>query len=262
MRIPNDIIGLVPAAGKATRISPLPCSKELYPLSVESSTGEAARYPKVACHYLLEKMRLAGCGKAYIVLRDGKWDIPAYLGSGERINLSLAYLVADVTFGVPFTIDYAYPFTKEAVVLFGFPDILFEPKDGFVRLLASLSRSNADVVLGLFPANGLSKEDLIEVGPDGEVKRVVTEPSDGGLRRTWGIAAWRPVFTEYIHEYVLARKDSAASSPELIAGHIMEKAVSDGLHIEAMVISDTPYLDIGTPAGLSEALRRAIQQAL
>ena len=77
-----EVIGLIPAGGQASRISPLPCSKELYPIGFRHVDGDHSLRPKVTCHYLLERMRSAGITKAYIVLREGKWDIPAYLRDG------------------------------------------------------------------------------------------------------------------------------------------------------------------------------------
>jgi glucose-1-phosphate thymidylyltransferase len=81
-------------------------------------------------------MRLAGVTRAYIVLREGKWDIPAYLGDGTMLNMHLAYLMMRLPFGAPYTLDQAYPFVQDALVAFGFPDIIFQPDDAFVQLLA------------------------------------------------------------------------------------------------------------------------------
>ena len=54
--IKRETIGLIPAGGQGNRISPIPCSKEIYPIGFDES--EEAR-PKAVCHYLLEKMRFA-----------------------------------------------------------------------------------------------------------------------------------------------------------------------------------------------------------
>ena len=81
--------------------------------------------PKVVSHYLLEKMRLAGVSKAFVVLRDGKWDIPAYFGDGGMLDMNLAYLMMKLPYGAPYTADQAYPFLQHSLVAFGFPDILF-----------------------------------------------------------------------------------------------------------------------------------------
>ncbi len=60
-----DVIGLLPAGGTSSRIAPLPCSKELYPIGFRLSDKERTSRPKVVCHYLLEKMQFAGITKAY-----------------------------------------------------------------------------------------------------------------------------------------------------------------------------------------------------
>jgi glucose-1-phosphate thymidylyltransferase len=86
-----EVIGLIPAAGLASRLSPLPCSKELFPIGFKASSRGHNLNPKVVCHYLLEKMRLAGITNAYIVIREGKWDIPAYFGDGSILDMHLAY---------------------------------------------------------------------------------------------------------------------------------------------------------------------------
>ena len=91
-RTPPKIVGLIPAAGIAERISPLPCSKEIFPIGIQTNGRKKPR-PKVVCTYLLEKMSAAGITKAHIILRKGKWDIPAYLGDGSIVNMHLSYLI-------------------------------------------------------------------------------------------------------------------------------------------------------------------------
>ena len=130
----SEVIGLVPAAGRATRIAPLPCSKELYPIGFRPVDGGRSVRAKAACHHLLEKMRFAGIAKAYIVLGKNKWDIPNYFGNGLMLDMNLAYLTLSASSGAPYTLDEAYPFVRHSVIAFGFPDIVFEPDDAFVRL--------------------------------------------------------------------------------------------------------------------------------
>ena len=82
-----ELIGLIPAAGQASRVAPLPCSKELFPIGFHPERREHGGRPKAVAHYLLEKMRLAGVSKVYFVLRTGKWDIPAYFGDGSEFQM-------------------------------------------------------------------------------------------------------------------------------------------------------------------------------
>jgi glucose-1-phosphate thymidylyltransferase len=255
----NEVVGLIPAGGQATRLAPLPCSKELYPIGFRVAEETQSSRPKVVSHYLLEKMKFAGISTAYIVLRPGKWDIPAYFGDGSMLGMHLAYLMLGAPFGVPFTLDQAFPFVQHATVAFGFPDILFESEDGFVRLLARYSSGTADVVLGLFPANHpFSKEDRVDFNDAGEVREIILRPSESRLRYSWAIAVWSPDFTRFLHDYARDNKPTADQNPELSAGHAIQAAIRAGLKVVALILNETPYLDMGTPEGLREAMKRAV----
>jgi glucose-1-phosphate thymidylyltransferase len=251
----DNVIGLIPAGGHARRIEPLPCSKELFPIGFLHRHDEKHGHPKVVCHYLLEKMRAAGITKAYIVLRQGKWDIPAYLQDGRMFEMHLAYLMLGLPYGVPYTVDQAYPFVRDAIIAFGFPDILFQPDDAFIKLLAKKAASNADIMLGLFPADSLQEVDMVNFDKNGRVRQIEIKPRQTQLRFTWGIAVWTPVFTAFMHEHLAVLKGSTAGQPELSMGHVIEAAVSSDLKVEAVIVSDDPYLDIGTPENLLKAIR-------
>ena len=113
----RPIVGVIPAAGRATRLAPLPCSKELLPVGVHDEPAALRGRPKVVSHYLLERMRDAGASRVFFVLRSGKFDIADYHGDGSALGLSLAYLVVGEPWGPPFSIAQAAPFVGEATVL-------------------------------------------------------------------------------------------------------------------------------------------------
>jgi glucose-1-phosphate thymidylyltransferase len=252
----QEIIGLIPAAGQATRLSPLPCSKELFPVGFGAIGKNYNVIPKVVCHYLLEKMRLARITNAYIVIREGKWDIPTYFGDGSALGLNLAYLMMGLPFGVPYTLDQAYPFVKSAIVALGFPDILFEPEDAFVQVLDRLETGDIDVSLGLCPAGFPRKMDMVDVLDNGRIKRLVIKPEETNLSYSWAVAAWTPVFTNFMHEYLAGCKETAAKQSEMFVGDVFNAAIQEGLRIEGLLISDKPYLDIGTGDDLLRATKR------
>ncbi|NJL38257.1 MAG: dTDP-glucose pyrophosphorylase [Leptolyngbyaceae cyanobacterium SM1_4_3] len=238
-------------------------SKELYPVGFRR-TEEGVR-PKVVCHYLLEKMRRAGISKAYLVLRPGKWDIPNYFGDGTMLGMNLAYLTVHTPFGVPYTLDQAYPFVQDAIIALGFPDILFQPQDAFVKLLARQAERGADVVLGLFPTEQPSKAGMVDFDETGRVRCVIEKPLQTDLRYMWAIAAWTPKFTQFMHEYLQAIASqyvsvtelSTVSRPELPIGDVIQAAIEQGFRVEAEVFEEGRYLDIGTPENLARAVREA-----
>ncbi|NJM73046.1 MAG: dTDP-glucose pyrophosphorylase [Scytonema sp. RU_4_4] len=253
----RQIIGLLPAGGQATRISPLPLSKELYPIGFQNFGVKYNLRPKVVSQYLLEKMQLAGIDKAYFILRSGKWDIPAYFGDGTMLSMSLGYLIMGLPYGVPFTLDQAYPFVQDAVVALGFPDILFQPEDAYVRILTRLEVSNADIVLGLFPTDKPQKAGMVDFDDEGRVRVIIEKPHQSDLRYMWGIAVWTPAFTQFLHEYLTTFKASSNLSqrPEIPIGDVIQAAIHEGFHVEAEAFPDGTYLDIGTPDDLVRAVQ-------
>ena len=217
--------------------------------------GDLGSRPKVVCHYLLEKMRLAGITKAYIVLKESKWDIPSYFRDGSLVDMQLAYLLLGLPFGTPYTIDQAYSFVRHSTVAFGFPDIVFQPDSTFVQLLEYQAHSNACVILGLFPAEQPQRVDMVDWQSSGRVRGIFTKPHHTSLSHSWCIAVWTPVFTQFLHEYVTAQKETAGTTPEISVGEVVQAAIEAGLQVEAIPVSDKSYLDIGTTEGLTQAIR-------
>ncbi len=252
----SEIIGLIPAGGQASRIAPLPCSKEIFPIGFQTTGDEQERRPRAVCHYLLENMRLAGARKAYIILRKGKWDIPAYLGDGEMLDMHLAYLMMNLPYGPPYTLDQAYPFVQDALVLFGFPDIVFQPQDAFVQLQQRQAETAADIVLGLFPTRQPQTADMVELDAQGRACRIIIKPAQTSLRYTWIIAIWTQVFSQFMHEYLLDQQvETGNARQELHVGHVIQAAIEQQLYVETLTFSEGTYLDIGTPASLLQAIQ-------
>jgi glucose-1-phosphate thymidylyltransferase len=246
----RPLLGLIPAAGRALRLGPLPCSKELLPIGFrETPTGPA---PKVAGHYLLERLRAGGVRRALMVLHESKWDVPRYFGTGEMADVALAYLSIPGSRSVPETLDRAFPFTEDAIVALGFPDVIFEPIDAYARLIERQAASGADLVLGLFPTERFRTTDMVELAPDGRVLRVEVRPESTTLRYNWLIAVWGPAFTRFLHEAV---RDTSVEEGELQIGAVVRSAVAAGLHVEGVEFPGGSYRDIGTPDQLAAALR-------
>jgi glucose-1-phosphate thymidylyltransferase len=260
----HDVIGLLPAGGQATRLAPLPCSKELFPIGFGQGAADGEMRPKVVSQYLLESMRLAGITKAYFVLRGGKWDIPGYFLEGKMLNMHLAYLAMRFSPGVPYTLDHAYPFVQHAMVAFGFPDILFEPREAFASLLNRQAETNADITLGLFPVAQPHKWDMVEMRHDGRISKIMLKPRQSDLLHTWIIAVWTPVFSRFMHEYLIKieetdkpmkAKNKISEQQELFISEVIQQAIDDGLQVEGMIFPEGSCLDVGTVDDLAKAVR-------
>ena len=257
-----EVVGLIPAGGKASRISPIPCSKELMPIGFGKTADDNLR-PKVVSQYLLDKYREAGASKVYFILKNGKWDIPAYYGDGTMMGMRFAYLIRNLPHGVPYTLDQAYPFVRGAKKLLGFPDILYAPDDAFVLADKTLTQKEADLVIGLYPVKNkqqMMKCDMVQWNMGtGQIEKIVVKPKKTKLEHSWVFAIWSPVFTQFMHEYL--KEDSKERrekniTKEIHLGHVIQRAIAMGLKVYGRLFPDHNFIDIGTPNELGEAYKK------
>lgn len=263
----GEVIGLIPAAGRATRLQPIPCSKELLPVGFQENPRTGQRAPKVASHYLLEKFRAAGISKTYVVIREGKWDIPQYFLTGDLVDISLSYLVIADSIGPPDSVDRAFPFVRHSLIAFGFPDILFGPQDAYAQLISKQKDTGADVVLGLHLIRKSKCWDMVAREANGRVTRIDMKPESTTLSVGWHFAVWTPVFSEFLHQFLrsektlreMARMRSPANDPsgDLAFGVVLQAALAEGLHVQSVSFPGDGPLDLGSP----ETLYRAINSA-
>lgn len=261
-----EVVGLIPAAGQAKRLQPFPCSKELFPVGFTNDPRTGMPRPKVASQYLLEKFKTAGLSKTFIVIREGKWDIPNYFQEGVGVGMSLAYLVIPGSLGPPDTLDRAYSFVSQYRIAFGFPDILFGPPDAYRRLIEQQEQTGADVVLGLHRIEDPRIWDMVDCDNEGWIREIVMKPASTTLTFGWCFAVWTPVFSEFLHRVLRADETTrkmeqlanTANDPggDLAVGVVFQQALKAGLRIQSVTFPHDRYLDIGTPDNLAKAVRQ------
>ena len=255
----REVVGLVPAAGRARRLGTLPSSKEVLPIGGLGAerlhgAGPGARTGhRLACHDLLETFRNGGVERAYVILREGKWDIPAALGDGRALGLDLAYLVLEPTTGIPFTLDRAWPFVREVDVAVGFPDILLEPHDLLLRLRAHHDHAGDDCSLLVVPCDRPTTSDLVEIDEHGRVVAIEIKPYVARPGWMWVLALWTPRFGEFLHEWVQRPESLSPQGREPYPSDVLLAAMQHGLAISALPVPDARALDIGTPETLARA---------
>lgn len=255
-----ETVGLVPAAGLGSRLDPLPCSKELFPVGYGAHPVHGGPHPKVVSQYLLEHMQRAGARQVYFILRKGKWDIPDYYGDGSQLSLQLAYLIMQHPYGTPFTLNQAYAFVQDKRVVFGFPDILCSPDDAFSQLLKRQEETRADVVLGAFKVEFPHKWDMAEIADDGAVTAIYNKPAQSTLLYAWTIACWGPKFTRFMHHYlqeVLQKRNTQEEEFEMSLGEVIQAAIYNSVTVQSVCFDSGTCLDVGTPEDLQKALKKS-----
>jgi NDP-sugar pyrophosphorylase family protein len=215
------IVGVIPAAGFATRLGPLPCSKELLPVA-----------GRPVMEYLVERMRAVPGAEIRVVTRPEKHDVAEHArrlwaevvegrpaSVGESVRLGLGGLAPD------------------DVVLVGFPDSVWEPVEGFSTLVDELV-DEVEVVLGCFRSSELERSDVVLADDEGAVHAVQVKPAHPASELIWGCAAAR------------------ARALERLAGHDEPGELFDELAREGVVRAvrfETEFVDVGTPETLERA---------
>jgi len=135
--------GVIPAAGRGSRIQPLAFSKELLP--VGSRTNGGVERPCAVSEYLVERMILGGADKICFVISPGKSDILSYFGDHYG-GAQIAYVVQPTADGLCDAIFRASCVVGDSEpVLVGLPDTVWFPEDALAAL------SDADLSFLLFP---------------------------------------------------------------------------------------------------------------
>jgi dTDP-glucose pyrophosphorylase len=220
------VVGIVPAAGYATRLQPLDFSKEVYPIG-----------DRPVMDYLLERMKAGGCSELRVVTRPEKRDVAdnARRHGATVIEAHPDSLAQSFLTGLRGLADHD-------VVLFGFPDSIWEPVDGFARVVP-LVENGWQVGLGLFRAHDprdLTRYEVVSFDDEsGRVLDIAFKPERPPSEWIWGCAVARPATLRALER---------EREPGHLFGSLARKGVVGGDRLPGT------YVDMGTRKGLAEAL--------
>lgn len=169
------IVGLVPAAGYATRLAG----------TVEGSKEIQLVRGRPVMLYLIDRMRACGASSVRIATRPDKHDVMALA----------AVIGAVVVAGHPATVSEslllaASNLDDDDIGLFGFPDTIWSPMDGF-RPLVRLVEAGAPLALGIFESPYPERSDVAILDADGRLQRVDVKPATPGSSLVWAAGVAR-----------------------------------------------------------------------
>jgi len=251
----KNLIGIIPAAGKGSRLQPYPCPKELFPVGYQDYmvNGVEQKRPKVVSQYLIENILKAGVSRLFIILGEGKSQIMEYFGNGLRFGVDISYLFQEELSGMPSALNLVYPWDKNSTVLFGMPDTIIEPHDLFEKLLEFHEQNSSDLTLGLFPTNTPSKFGMTATDEDGNVLYTLDKPLKTDLTHAWGCACWSKEFSYLLNEFLDEKHEF---DKEIVLGDVFNYAIEKKLTVKALKLDDAKYIDIGTSDELDAALKK------
>lgn len=241
----TKILGVIPAAGRASRLPNLSCSKEIISIKPPTENGEHAKAMPIIT-YLLERMKYTEVSRVFIVVNPEKWDIVQLLQSGKEYGLQISYLVQEERHGMPAAIDLAFNWVEDETVIFGMPDTIFYPENAYQILLENHNLFGPDLTLGLFPTQKPQKFGMVSFSPGFQYLYSVDKPATSDLEYMWGIACWSKTFYKFLHNYL----NECPMEKEIVLGDVFQAAHQAGLNIRVFPFIDGKYVDIGTPDDL------------
>ncbi|SFQ07538.1 dTDP-glucose pyrophosphorylase [Mesorhizobium sp. NFR06] len=235
------MLGIVPAAGRGSRIQPLGFSKELLPVGSRLD-GQIER-PCAVSEYLVRRMKRNGVDRICFIIGSGKSDILEYYAAGYE-EAAAIFIAQPYPIGLCDAIFRAAPLvTPDETVLVGLPDTIWFPEDGFCRL--------ADDRLSflMFPVDRPELFDAVLLDENGHVEQILVKQPDAATNWVWGAfkmpgrifhelgALWRQ--RDGLDEYF---------------GTLINAYLADGGEAYG-VRAGTAYVDVGTFNGYRTALR-------
>jgi glucose-1-phosphate thymidylyltransferase len=242
------VVGIVPAAGRATRLPHRTGSKELIPIN-----------DRAIAEYLVDAMVAAGADQLVIVIAPDKQDIAAHFGTRTRHGVPITYLEQLRPTGMSDAIDLAYSYLHGRTVLMGMPDTIVDPPNSLALVRAAFEACHADIGLALAPTEEPERLGPVDVDRTGRVERILDKPAVAPHNTVWTVACWTARFTDYLHAHLAA---GPRLQPEAPLGLIFQAALDDGFFAHALTFPDGRYIDAGTPAGLEKARQFAARAAV
>ncbi|MBV9741316.1 MAG: nucleotidyltransferase family protein [Hyphomicrobiales bacterium] len=232
--------GIVPAAGRGTRIQPLAFSKELLPVG-SCRKGEGER-PCAVSEYLVERMILGGADKLAFVIGAGKSDIVSYYGAGYE-HAMVTYVVQPAPLGLCDAIFRAAPLVGSEPVLVGLPDTIWFPKEGF----SALAEDKLSFLL--FPVARPELFDAVLLDQRNRVTKIEVKQPGEASRWVWGAFKLPARVFHELHALWARPERRDEYMGTLVNAYIAEGGEAVGIK------SGEAYVDVGTVNGYEAALK-------
>lgn len=235
------MLGIVPAAGRGSRIQPLGFSKELLPVGSRID-GQTER-PCAVSEYLVRRMVRNGVDKICFVIGSGKSDILEYYAAGYGDAAAL-FVVQPSPVGLCDAIFRAAPLVApDETVLIGLPDTIWFPEDGFCRL------PDDRLSFLLFAVDHPEFFDAVVLDQDDRVKEIQVKQQDAASNWIWGAFKMPGGILHQLAALWRERDQSDEYVGTLVNAYLARGGEAFG------VKAGTDYVDVGTFNGYRTALR-------
>jgi glucose-1-phosphate thymidylyltransferase len=239
--------GIIPAAGRGTRIQPLAFSKELLPVGTRQD-GTVER-PRAVSEFLLERMLAAGVNRICFVISAEKADIFRYFGA-KIGGVPICYVVQQNPGGLCDALFSALPFVApEDQICVGLPDTVWFPVDGFDLL------PDGQFSFLLFPVARPELFDAVVTDHSGQVEEIQVKQRNASSEWIWGAFKLTGGHFAGLHKLWVERNHCDEFIGTLVNAYLRQGGAAQGIK------RGDVYVDVGTLHGYREAVRVLSTQA-
>jgi glucose-1-phosphate thymidylyltransferase len=232
--------GIIPAAGRGSRIQPLAFSKELLP--VGARILDDTQRPRAVSEYLLERMIRGGADKICFVIGAGKSDILEYFGS-QFGGADLIYVVQPQPAGLCDAIFRARALiSDDESVAVGLPDTIWFPESGLTALPEEL------LSFLLFPVEQPEFFDAVALDDADRVIEIRVKQQNPGTHWIWG--AFK--MPGHVFHELRALWENRARQDEYIGTLVNAYLAAGGTAVGCK--AGNAYVDVGTLHGYRAAM--------
>lgn len=229
--------GILPMAGKGSRIQPIAFSKELYPVAYKNQHFAISEFS-------IRAMMRAEVDEIKVIIRPEKLDIISYYAKYDKAPLSFYVHQPTVSYSLPesslYPIDSLH---EDDLCLFGLPDTIFSPNDGFKKIKKNLT-NGSDIALGLFKVQDGSKYDSVSLNINNIVTGVKVKQSPPLSNWIWGIWGAK-VSALKILKKEIAKQNVQKESERLLGVGFDRMTKLNSITISGIKLG-SEYFDVGT----------------
>jgi glucose-1-phosphate thymidylyltransferase len=228
--------GIIPAAGRGSRIQPLAFSKELLPV------GAREQRPRAVSDYLVERMVIGGATRLCLVISPRKSDIMEYYG-GSAYSRPICYCVQPEPLGLCDSIFRALPVIDLAEpVVVGLPDTIWFPENA----LCALPDDRLSFLL--FPVETPERFDAVIADEQGRVLEIQVKQPEARSNWVWGAFKMPGSTFQSLHKLWQSRGDE-------YIGTLINAWIAAGGEAWSYRAGKS-YIDVGATEGYFEAVLR------
>ena len=233
--------GIIPAAGRGSRIQPLAFSKELLPIG--SRIAEGVERPCAVSEFLVERMLKGGADKLCFVISPGKSDILEYFGAGYP-EAAAVYTVQEKPSGLCDAVFRARPFIRDdEPVLVGLPDTVWFPEEAFAAL------PDDRLSFLLFPVDRPEFFDAVVMDEATQaVREIQVKRKDAASHWIWGGFKMPGAVLHELHHLWCLRDRSDEYIGTLVNAYLERGGAALGVR------AGSAYVDVGTLHGYRAAM--------